>query len=152
MRRKNKREDGTKFGKKINKYSTVMKRMQTVRSSETSVKFYHIPRFHSSDDSELLNDFRENLKFYKRRLEEFRFLGYGAVYVNRRFAGTYRLHLQDKKSASKENQRVQSAASCSHWFLARKIFYPEDGGETFLRNVGLHTIYTALHHRRRYSS
>jgi hypothetical protein len=30
---------------------------------------------------------------------------------------------------------VQSAATCSRWFLARGLFYPEDGGDTFLRNV-----------------
>jgi hypothetical protein len=30
---------------------------------------------------------------------------------------------------------VQSAAICSRWFLARGFFYPEDGGDTFLRNV-----------------
>jgi hypothetical protein len=28
------------------------------------------------------------------------------------------------------------AATCSSWFLARGFFYPEDGGDTFLRNVG----------------
>jgi hypothetical protein len=32
-------------------------------------------------------------------------------------------------------------------------FYPEDGGDTFLRNVGsIHKIYTAPHPRRRHSS
>jgi hypothetical protein len=25
------------------------------------------------------------------------------------------------------------AATCSRWFLARGFFYPEDGGDTFLR-------------------
>jgi hypothetical protein len=53
--------------------------------------------------------------------------------VNRRFGGT-------------------SAATCSGWFLARGFFYPEDGGDIFLRNVGSHKIYTAPHPRRRYSS
>jgi hypothetical protein len=42
--------------------------------------------------------------------------------VNRRFGETYR-HL-------------------SHWFLARGFFYTEDGGDTFLRNVGWHKLYT----------
>jgi hypothetical protein len=28
--------------------------------------------------------------------------------------------------------------SCSRWFLVSGFFYPEDGGDTFLRNVGLH--------------
>jgi hypothetical protein len=46
----------------------------------------------------------------------------------------------------------QSAATCSSWFLARGFLYPEDGGDTYLRNVGSHTIYTAPHSRRRHSS
>jgi hypothetical protein len=29
-----------------------------------------------------------------------------------------------------------SAATWSRWFLARGLFYPEDGGDPFLRNVG----------------
>jgi hypothetical protein len=47
---------------------------------------------------------------------------------------------------------VQSAATCSRWFFARGLFYPEDGGDTFLRNVGSTKIYTAPHLRRRHSS
>jgi hypothetical protein len=38
------------------------------------------------------------------------------------------------------------------WFLARGFFYPEDGGDTFLRNVGSHKIYMVPHPRRRHSS
>jgi hypothetical protein len=49
-------------------------------------------------------------------------------------------------------QSAQSAATCSRWFLACEFFYPEDGGDTFLRNVGSHKIYTAPHLRRRHSS
>jgi hypothetical protein len=49
------------------------------------------------------------------------------------------------------NQREQVAAVCS-WFLARRFFYPEDGGDAFLRNVGSHTIYMVPHPRRRHSS
>jgi hypothetical protein len=45
-----------------------------------------------------------------------------------------------------------AAATCSSWFLASGFFYPEDGGDTFLRNVGSHKIYTAPHPRRRHSS
>jgi hypothetical protein len=41
-----------------------------------------------------------------------------------------------------------SAATCSRWFLARRVFYPEDAGYTFLRNVRLHKIYTAPHHKK----
>jgi hypothetical protein len=48
--------------------------------------------------------------------------------VNRRFGGTYL------------------------WFLARGFFYPEDEGDTFLRNVCSHKIYTAPHPRRLHSS
>jgi hypothetical protein len=33
---------------------------------------------------------------------------------------------------------IVSAATCSRWFLARGFLYPEDGGDTFLRNVSLH--------------
>jgi hypothetical protein len=43
-------------------------------------------------------------------------------------------------------------ATCSRWFLARGFFYPEDGGDTFLRNVGSHKIYTEPHPRIRHSS
>jgi hypothetical protein len=31
---------------------------------------------------------------------------------------------------------TQSADTCSRWFLACGFFYPEDGGDTFHRNVG----------------
>jgi hypothetical protein len=121
--------------------------------------------------------------------------------VNRRFGGTYRLHLQSR-SANKPNHQIQSrlllvtqclirdntihfaccllhvgyslslkmvlwscgilvnifqatqqsAATCSRWFFARGFLYPEDGGDTFLRNVGSHKMYTAPHPRRRNSS
>jgi hypothetical protein len=64
--------------------------------------------------------------------------------VNRCFGGTYRLNFQAGK-------RVQSAATCLRSFLARGFFYPEDGGDIFLRNVGLHKIYAAPHPRRRQS-
>jgi hypothetical protein len=45
----------------------------------------------------------------------------------------------------------QTAATFSRWFLVHGFFYPEDGGDTFLRNVGSHKIYTAPHPRRRHS-
>jgi hypothetical protein len=49
------------------------------------------------------------------------------------------------------------APFCSYlltrWFFARGFFYPEDGGDTILRNVGsIDHIYTAPHPRRRRSS
>jgi predicted RNA binding protein YcfA (HicA-like mRNA interferase family) len=48
--------------------------------------------------------------------------------------------------------RMQTASTCSRWFLAIGFFFSEDGGEKFLRNVGSHKIYKAPHPRRRYSS
>jgi hypothetical protein len=50
--------------------------------------------------------------------------------VNRRFGGTYRLHLQGRKICERETS--VDAATCSRWFLAHGFFYPEDGGDTFL--------------------
>jgi hypothetical protein len=48
---------------------------------------------------------------------------------------------------------ASSAATCSRWFFARGFFYPEDGGDTILQNVGsIDHIYTASHPRRRHSS
>jgi hypothetical protein len=47
---------------------------------------------------------------------------------------------------------ILSTATCSRWFLARGFFHPEDGGDTFLENVGSHKIYTPPHPRRRNSS
>jgi hypothetical protein len=55
---------------------------------------------------------------------------------------------------------VASCSSCvnrrfgatrSRWFLVREFFYLEDGGDTFLRNVGLYKNYTAQHPRWRHS-
>jgi hypothetical protein len=50
---------------------------------------------------------------------------------------------------SASTRRLQT---CPRWFLARGFFYPEDGGDTFLRNVGSHKNYTAPHPRKRHSS
>jgi hypothetical protein len=69
--------------------------------------------------------------------------------VNRRFGGTHRLQLQGRKTRER-GTRVRCLQP--RWFLARGFFYPEDGGDTFLRNVGSHKIYTASHPRRRHSS
>jgi hypothetical protein len=54
--------------------------------------------------------------------------------------------------SSETSVHTQSAATCSRWFLARVFFYPEDGGDTFLQNVGSYKIYTAPLPRRPYSS
>jgi hypothetical protein len=48
--------------------------------------------------------------------------------------------------------RPTSAATYSRWFLARGFFYHEVGGDTFLRNVVSHKMYTAPRPRRVYSS
>jgi hypothetical protein len=58
--------------------------------------------------------------------------------VNRRFGGTYRLHM---------------LATCFHaGFLLSLYFDPEDGRNMFLRNLGwFSTDYTALYPRRLYS-
>jgi hypothetical protein len=47
--------------------------------------------------------------------------------VNRRFGGTYRLHLQGQKN----KLGTYIHAGCSAYF-----FDPEDGGDMFLRKVG----------------
>jgi hypothetical protein len=38
------------------------------------------------------------------------------------------------------NQVSETAATCSSWFFARGFFYPEVGGDMFIRNVGSHKI------------
>jgi hypothetical protein len=38
------------------------------------------------------------------------------------------------------------------WFFARGFFYPEEGGDTFLRKVSFHKKYTAPHPRKRHYS
>jgi hypothetical protein len=68
--------------------------------------------------------------------------------VNRRFGGTCSRHLQGRKLRERGTSVSQSAATCSRWFLFRGFFYPEDGGDTFLRSVGSHKIYTVQHPRR----
>jgi hypothetical protein len=45
------------------------------------------------------------------------------------------------------NYELLMSHAAAHWFLARPIFDPEDGGDTFLRKVGSHTNYTALYSR-----
>jgi hypothetical protein len=45
-----------------------------------------------------------------------------------------------------------ATVTSSSWFLAHRFFYPEDGGDTILRNVGSHKNYTATQPRKRLSS
>jgi hypothetical protein len=44
-----------------------------------------------------------------------------------------------------------TAATCSRWFLAGRFFYPEDGGDMILQNVGSHRNYTTPQPRKRLS-
>jgi hypothetical protein len=67
------------------------------------------------------------------------------IKVNRRFGGTYRLHLQGRritkqktsvKAGGKQSPPRKDCHLLSSWFPAWLFFYPEDGGDMFLRNVG----------------
>jgi hypothetical protein len=49
-------------------------------------------------------------------------------------------------------RRVDLAATCSRWFLVHGFFYPLNGGDMLLRNVGSHKKYTAPHPKIRHSS
>jgi hypothetical protein len=60
--------------------------------------------------------------------------------VNRRFGGTFRIHLDGRKISQARNQ-LESITD----FLLRLFVDTEDGGDMFLRNVGwLPTDYTGL--------
>jgi hypothetical protein len=63
---------------------------------------------------------------------------------NRRFKGTYRLHLQGRRISRTRNQHE------SRWQAELGLFFdPEDGGDMFLRNVGCNsTDYTVSYPRR----
>jgi hypothetical protein len=68
--------------------------------------------------------------------------------INKRFGRTHRLLFQGR--------RLQTAATCSSWSFTRGFFlyiffYPEDGVDTFLRNVVLYYVYTAQHSRKQHS-
>jgi hypothetical protein len=62
------------------------------------------------------------------------------------------LHSWTPNSLTNAEWSLANQFYCSHWFLARGFFCPEDGDDTFHRNIGSHKIYTALHPRRRHSS
>jgi hypothetical protein len=67
--------------------------------------------------------------------------------VSRRLGGTYRLHLQGRRISQAGNQQKAVRA------LLVLVFYPEDGGDMLLRDVGwLSTDYTALYPRTQNSS
>jgi hypothetical protein len=62
--------------------------------------------------------------------------------VDRRFRGTYRLHLQGIRESIRKSAHEASVRDVKGRRMLRvRIFlysplYPEDGGDTFLRNVG----------------
>jgi hypothetical protein len=75
--------------------------------------------------------------------------------VNRRFGGTYRLHLQGRRISRARNQRKirwQAALVAIYFhsgFLVGLFFDPEDGGDMFIRNGSwLSTDYKSLYPRR----
>jgi hypothetical protein len=71
--------------------------------------------------------------------------------LNRRFGGTYRLHLQRRRNKFIKNQ--QASKQVASRFCWTYFFDPEDGGDMFLRNVGWNsTDYTASYPRSWYSS
>jgi hypothetical protein len=76
--------------------------------------------------------------------------------VNRRFGRTNHLHLQGREIRAQgtgKNRGVQqTVATCTRCFLAHGFLYTEDGGNTFLRNVGSNNIYMAPHLRILHSS
>jgi hypothetical protein len=61
-------------------------------------------------------------------------------YKNRRFGGSYRLHLQGER-----DEQVQSLLFRS---VPARLVHPEDGGDTILRNVGSYKNHTASSPRR----
>jgi hypothetical protein len=69
----------------------------------------------------------------------------------RHFGGTPYLHLQGPKVSQARNERI-SLPPASFGYLLGLLFEPEAGGEIFLRNVEVSPNYTALQHRRPYSS
>jgi hypothetical protein len=56
---------------------------------------------------------------------------------------SYRLDLETEVECEGIHKLV-AQATCSRWFLARGFFYPEDGGDTFLRNVCSHKNYKTV--------
>jgi hypothetical protein len=56
--------------------------------------------------------------------------------VNRRFGGTWRLHLQGRRISQARNQPAL-LATCFHAGVVLDLFFDlEDGGDIFIRNVG----------------
>jgi hypothetical protein len=55
-------------------------------------------------------------------------------FLNRRFGGTYRLHLQGIRNPGSCRLILQLPAHAGSSLV--DFLYPKDGGDTFLRNVG----------------
>jgi hypothetical protein len=53
------------------------------------------------------------------------------------------VHIQQNDDSRYTSTSMEAAATCSSWFLALGFFYLEDGGDTFLRNIGSHKIHGA---------
>jgi hypothetical protein len=72
-------------------------------------------------------------------------------YKNRRFGGSYRLHLQDARvragyRVSYESVPIQELTTLLCNLLV--LVHPEDGGDTILRNVGSYKSHTVSSPRR----
>jgi hypothetical protein len=67
---------------------------------------------------------------------------------NRRFRGTWRLHLQGR--IGELGTLAALPVGYKQWFCLADSFYPE-GGDTFLSNVGSNKTHAAPHPRRRHS-
>jgi hypothetical protein len=75
--------------------------------------------------------------------------------VNRRFGGTYRLHILGRKMSSVRNHHESRSLPPAFTLVSCGIFFfdPEYWGDMFLLNVDWHsTDYRALYLRRLYSS
>jgi hypothetical protein len=65
--------------------------------------------------------------------------------VNRRFGGIYHIHFQNRKI-------LEEGTSVSRWLQTESpVENTQLGDDTFIRNVGLHNIYTTPYPRRRHS-
>jgi hypothetical protein len=87
-------------------------------------------------------------------------------YKNRRFVGTYRIHHQDDRNRRARNNAsgmwqpkydgkllflrsvFEVATYCKHFPYFSDSFYPDVGGDVFLRNVGSGKSHMASHSRR----
>jgi hypothetical protein len=135
-------------------------KMQAIRSSETSV-LTKTTRHQIPEDDFLqtlsIYDVDENTALYKVASVS---LFFNYIVIKKLAEGKCRSEKMPSFGMlcrvdlvwSDVSEEHIAAATCSSWFLTRGFFYPEDGGDTFLRNFGSHKSYTAPHPRRRHSS